>query len=79
MPGSLQQAMAVELKGIAGKVQRSRVSGGQRVRVAGVRNVAPELMEMEPASPGSQLVGEICVFLLHTLRRLFFTFLREVF
>lgn len=48
IPGSLQQAMAVELKG-AGKVRRSRTSRGQRVRVAGVRNAASELVEMEPA------------------------------
>ncbi|KAG0556909.1 hypothetical protein KC19_11G088200 [Ceratodon purpureus] len=55
MPGSLQQAMAVELKGPA-KVQRRRMSRGQRVRVAGVRSMAPELVEMEPASQGSQLL-----------------------
>lgn len=59
MPGSLQQARAVELKGVAGKAQRSRASRGQRVRVASVRNVAPELVEMEPASQGSQLLGEV--------------------
>ncbi|KAG0564073.1 hypothetical protein KC19_8G080700 [Ceratodon purpureus] len=57
IPGSLQQAMAVELKGV-GKVaqRRSRASRGQRVRVAGVRNAVPELVEMEPASQGSQLL-----------------------
>lgn len=57
IPGSLQQAMVVELRG-ARKVQRSRASRGQRVRVAGVRNAAPELVEMEPASQGSQLLGD---------------------
>jgi hypothetical protein len=45
MPGSLQQAMAVELKGKV-KVQKSRAS------------MAPELVEMEPASQGSQLLGD---------------------
>ena len=63
MPGSLQQAMAVELKGTM-KVQKSRASRGQRVRVAGVRSMAPELAEMEPASQGSQLLGDIsCPFI----------------
>jgi hypothetical protein len=57
MPGSLQQAMAVELKGKV-KVQKSRASRGHRVRVAGVRSMAPELVEMEPASQGSQLLGD---------------------
>uniref|UniRef100_A0A7I4BKD6 4-hydroxy-3-methylbut-2-en-1-yl diphosphate synthase (ferredoxin), chloroplastic n=1 Tax=Physcomitrium patens TaxID=3218 RepID=A0A7I4BKD6_PHYPA len=55
LPGSLQQPMAVELKGKV-KVQRSRTSRAQRVRVAGVRNMAPEVVEMEPASQGSQLL-----------------------
>lgn len=51
VPGSLQQVMAVELRG--GKVARRR----SKVRVAGVRNAAPsELVEMEPASQGSQLL-----------------------
>lgn len=57
LPGSLQQPMAVELKGKV-KVQRSRTSRAQRVRVAGVRNMAPEVVEMEPASQGSQLLGD---------------------
>lgn len=56
VPGSLQQARSVELKGrVAGKGQRI----SRAVRVAGVRNAAPELAEMEPASQGSQLLGEI--------------------
>ena len=61
IPGSLQQAMAVELRG-AGKGQRSRALRGQRVRVAGVRNAAPELVELEPASQGSQLLGDDLCF-----------------
>lgn len=58
IPGSLQQDMAVELAGTI-KVHRNRTSRGQRIHVAGVRNIASELVEMEPASQDSQLLGEI--------------------
>jgi hypothetical protein len=71
IPGSLQQAMAVEFKG-AGKVRRSRMSRGQRVRVAGVRNAASELVEMEPALQGSQLLGDdLRTLSLHAVRVMF--------
>lgn len=57
VPGSLQQAMAVELEGMV-KVQKRRASREQRVRIAGMRSMAPELVEMEPPSQGSQLLGD---------------------
>ncbi|XP_024359898.1 4-hydroxy-3-methylbut-2-en-1-yl diphosphate synthase (ferredoxin), chloroplastic isoform X1 [Physcomitrium patens] len=53
IPGSLQQSMVLELK-VKESVQRS--SQGQRVLIAGVRGMAPELVEMKPASEGSQLL-----------------------
>lgn len=55
IPGSLQQSMVLELK-VKESVQRS--SQGQRVLIAGVRGMAPELVEMKPASEGSQLLGD---------------------
>lgn len=77
LPGSLQQGVAVELNGAV----KSRASRGPRVWVADVRNMAPELVEMEPASQGSQLLGNyLCLFyhmrtgflVLHIVLRSFF-------
>ena len=58
MPGCLQQSLAVGWKG---KVKAQRQQGCRTTRKAHgkgqVRCMAPELAEMEPASKGSQLLG----------------------
>jgi hypothetical protein len=58
LPGCLRQSFMVA--GGKGGLMRPVPRRGEKLRrVSGVRNALPEVAEMEPASKGSQLLGEV--------------------
>lgn len=58
LPGCLRQSFMVA--GGEGGLMRPVPRRGEKLRrVSGVRNALPEVAEMEPASKGSQLLGEV--------------------